>query len=168
MVKGLGLPALLRVQRLASTWDLEEAALIQWLWVGQRPAFQTSSQAVVMASGPGHTGCPLGVESQFCQQPVSHSDGPSPVCLRPEGGLNNHKHENVGSHQKKISHIQGQRRDPSKMVGWAKSHLESNLIPTRDAWRAQTKLCVHHDPGKEAMTPRFAGILSAAFSQHHF
>ena len=92
------------------------------------------------ASGPGHTGCPLRVESQFCRQPVSYSDGPSPVCLCPEGGLNNHQHENVGSHQKKIPHIQGQRRDPSKMVRWAKSHLESDLIPTRDAWRAQRRL----------------------------
>ena len=32
------------------------------------------------------------------------------------------------------------------MVGGAKSHLESNPIPTRDAQRAQTKPCVHQDP----------------------
>ena len=31
--------------------------------------------------------------------------------------LNNHRRENVGSHQKKIPYIQGQRRSPSKMVG---------------------------------------------------
>ena len=54
--------------------------------------------------------------------------------------LNSHQQENAGSHQKKIPHIQGQRRSPSKMVGGAKSHLESNPIPTRDAQRAQTNL----------------------------
>ena len=36
--------------------------------------------------------------------------------------------------------IQGQRRSLSKMVGGAKSCLESNPIPTRDAQRAQTYL----------------------------
>ena len=30
-----------------------------------------------------------------------------------------------------------------KMVGGVKLHLESNPIPTRDAWRAQTKPCAH-------------------------
>ena len=54
--------------------------------------------------------------------------------------LNNCQQENVGSHQKKIPHIQGQRRSPRKTVGGEKSHLESNAIPTRDAWRAQTNL----------------------------
>ena len=53
--------------------------------------------------------------------------------------------DNVGSHQKKIPHIQGQRRSPSKMVGGAKSHLESNPIAIRDARRAQTKLCAHQE-----------------------
>ena len=52
--------------------------------------------------------------------------------------MNNHQKENVGSHQKKIPHIQGQRRSPSKMVKGAKSRLESNPIPARDARRAQT------------------------------
>ena len=37
--------------------------------------------------------------------------------------LSNHHQENVGSHQKKIPHVQGQRRSPNKMVGGAKSHL---------------------------------------------
>ena len=32
------------------------------------------------------------------------------------------------------------------MVGGAKLCLESNLIPTRDAWRAQTKPHAHQDP----------------------
>ena len=53
--------------------------------------------------------------------------------------------ENVGFHQKKIPHVQGQRRSPSKMVGGAQSHLESNPIPARDAQRAQTKPCVHQE-----------------------
>ena len=54
--------------------------------------------------------------------------------------LNNRQQENVGSHQKKRPHVQGQRKSPSKMVGGAKSCLESNPIPTRDSWRAQTNL----------------------------
>ena len=33
------------------------------------------------------------------------------------------------------------------MVGGAKLHLESNLIPTRDAWKAQIKPCAHEYPG---------------------
>ena len=60
--------------------------------------------------------------------------------------LNNHPQENVRSHQKKISHIQGQWRSTSKMVGGAKSHLESNPIPARDSCRAQTKPCAHQYP----------------------
>ena len=61
--------------------------------------------------------------------------------------LNNHQQQNVGSHQKKIPHIQGQRQSPSKMVGGAKSHLESNPIHTRYALRAQIKpLCIPGDP----------------------
>ena len=47
---------------------------------------------------------------------------------------------------KKTSHVQRQRRSPSKMVGGAKSCLESNPIPARDTWRAKTKPCVHQDP----------------------
>ena len=37
----------------------------------------------------------------------------------------------------------GKRRNPNKMVGGVKSHLESNTIPTRDTQRAQTQSCVH-------------------------
>ena len=59
--------------------------------------------------------------------------------------LNNHQQENVGSHQKGILHIQGQRRGPSKMIGGAKSCLESNPLPTRDEQRAQTKPCMHQE-----------------------
>ena len=54
--------------------------------------------------------------------------------------LSNRWQKNVGSHQKKIPHIKGKRRSPSKMVGGVKSSLESNPIPARDAWRAQTNL----------------------------
>ena len=39
-----------------------------------------------------------------------------------------------------VPHIQGQRRSPNKMVGGAKSCLESNTMPARDAHRAQTYL----------------------------
>ena len=39
-----------------------------------------------------------------------------------------------------ISSRMGQRIIPNKMVGGAKSHLESNPIPIRDAQRAQTNL----------------------------
>ena len=39
-----------------------------------------------------------------------------------------------------IPHIHGQRRSPSKTVGGAKSHLEANPIPSREAQRAQTNL----------------------------
>ena len=53
--------------------------------------------------------------------------------------------ENVGSHQKKKLHIQGQRRSTREKVGVVKSHLESNPIPARDAWRAQTKPCGHQE-----------------------
>ena len=48
--------------------------------------------------------------------------------------------------KKKILHIQEQRRSPRKTLRGAKSHLESNIIPARDAWRAQTKPCGHQDP----------------------
>ena len=54
--------------------------------------------------------------------------------------LNNRQLENVGSHQKRIPHVQGQRRSPSKIVGGVNLCLESNPIPTRDSQRAQTNL----------------------------
>ena len=50
-----------------------------------------------------------------------------------------------GCEQRKIPHVQGQRRIPRKIVGGAKSQLESNPIPARDTRRAQTKPCVHQD-----------------------
>ena len=60
--------------------------------------------------------------------------------------LNNHWQQNVGSHQKKIPYVQGQRKSPNKMVGGVKSHLESSPVPARDAQRTQMKPCVHQDP----------------------
>ena len=42
--------------------------------------------------------------------------------------------------EKKIPHIQGQRRRPREMIGRAKLHLESNPIPSRDGRRAHTHL----------------------------
>ena len=47
---------------------------------------------------------------------------------------------------KKIPQVQGQRRSLSKMLGGAKSLLESNLIPARDAQRTQAKPCAHYNP----------------------
>ena len=87
--------------------------------------------------------CPT--SHQIVEQKDMHSSSPSrtPKLQKP---LNDHWQENVGSHQKKILHVQGQRRSPNQMVGRAKSCLDSNPISTRDACRAQTKLCVHQDP----------------------
>ena len=48
--------------------------------------------------------------------------------------LNNRQLENVGSHQKRIPHVQGQRRSPSKIVGGVKCSEGSH------------KPCVHQDP----------------------
>ena len=45
--------------------------------------------------------------------------------------LTNHWQENVGSHQKRIPYVQGQRRSPSKTVRGVKLHLELNPIPAR-------------------------------------
>ena len=61
--------------------------------------------------------------------------------------LNNYQQENVGPRLEKIPHIQGQRRSPSEMVGGVISHLELNPLPSRVAQSAQTKPCVHQDPG---------------------
>ena len=44
------------------------------------------------------------------------------------------------SNFEEISHLQGQRRRPSKIVGDTKSHLKSNTIAIRDTQRAQIYL----------------------------
>ena len=66
--------------------------------------------------------------------------------------LNNHWQENVGSHWKKIPHIQGQRRSPNKMVGGAKSRLESNPIPARDLWEGSNKILCTPGPSDPTET----------------
>ena len=67
--------------------------------------------------------------------------------------LNNHRQENVGSHQKKISRAWGQRRSCNKTVEGVQSHLKSNLRPTSDAWRVQTKPRGARTQGKEPWPP---------------
>ena len=54
--------------------------------------------------------------------------------------LNSRRQENVGSHQKNIRHIQGQRRSLSKMVGGVKSHLEQTF--QRHSEGSNQNLCV--------------------------
>ena len=44
-------------------------------------------------------------------------------------------------------YVKGQRKSPNKMVGEAKSHVETNPLPARDTQRAQTNPCVPQDPG---------------------
>ena len=45
------------------------------------------------------------------------------------------------------------RRSPSKMLGGVKLCLESNPIHAKDVQRAQTKPCVHQDPGERSSDP---------------
>ena len=49
---------------------------------------------------------------------------------------------------KKDTPHEGQRRSSNKTVGGVQSCLKSDLIPTRDARRVQTKPRVHQNPGK--------------------
>ena len=62
-----------------------------------------------------------------------------------------------------IAHIQGQRRSLNKTVGGAKSCLESNPIPTRDAQKAQTYLVStrtqrpHRDPPELCLSVSWGG-----------
>ena len=58
--------------------------------------------------------------------------------------LNNHPGECLIP-PKKDTPIQRQRRSPQKMVGGAKSYLESNPMPARATWRVQTKTCVQQE-----------------------
>ena len=62
--------------------------------------------------------------------------------------LNNHRQENVRSHQKIIPHIQ--RKNPNKIVGRTQSCLKSNFRHTRETRRVETKHCAHQDPGKRS------------------
>ena len=81
--------------------------------------------------------------------------------------LNSCRQENAGSHQKNVPHIQGQSRSPIKMIWGAKVCLESNPIPTRDAWRAQTKPCVHQDPETPKRVRQTCLWMSACFLRRH-
>ena len=53
--------------------------------------------------------------------------------------------KNVGSHQKDTQCPRAKEK-PQEDGRRGKIMLESNPIPTRDTWRAQTKPCVHQDP----------------------
>ena len=77
---------------------------------------------------------------------------------------NNHQQENVGSNQKKIPHMQGQRTSPSKMIGRAKSHLESHPILTRDDWRAQTKCTCTRKPHIAWVRPAYECLSVSCWS----
>ena len=48
--------------------------------------------------------------------------------------------------KKRYPTSKGKGEAPNKMVGGVKSHLESNPIPSRDAWRPQAEPCVYQDP----------------------
>ena len=74
---------------------------------------------------------------------------------------------------KKIPHVQGPRRSPSKMAVGVKLHLESNPLPTRDAQRAQTNLVCnrtqrhHRDLSQKcAWVTALAGFKRYIYSQH--
>ena len=66
--------------------------------------------------------------------------------------LNKNQQEYVGSYQKKDTPCPRQRWRPNKTVGEVKSHLESNLRPTSDARRAQTKPYALQNPRKGSVT----------------
>ena len=48
--------------------------------------------------------------------------------------------------KKRYPTSKGKGEAPKKMVGGVKSHLESNPIPSRDAWRPQAEPCVYQYP----------------------
>ena len=52
------------------------------------------------------------------------------------------------------------------MTGGAKSCLKSNPIPTRDAQRTQTKLCVHQDPGTIQETEPYLPLSECLLQSH--
>ena len=47
------------------------------------------------------------------------------------------------------------KEKPQQTVGGAKSHLESNATPTREARRAQTKSSVHQETPQRLIRPAF-------------
>ena len=53
------------------------------------------------------------------------------------------------------------------MVGGVKLPLESNPIPTRDAWRAQTKPCAHQDPETpQSLSQTYLGVFECLLQRH--
>ena len=65
------------------------------------------------------------------------------------------RQENVGPHQNQISHVQGQRRSPSKMVGGEKSCLESNPIHTERLGGLKQNLVCTRRPHRDWVRPAF-------------
>ena len=96
------------------------------------------------------------LQEGLCHTQVCCTQSPSP-CSRPQlihtstGDTQtlNHRQEIVGSHQKMISLIQGQRRNPGKMVGGVKLHLEQNFIPAGDTQWSQIKPCVFQETHRD-------------------
>ena len=72
--------------------------------------------------------------------------------------LNNSRLETVGSNQIKIFHIQGPRRNPSKMAGGAKSCLESNPLPARHS-KGSIKPCATQDPESPQRLSQIGSLL---------
>ena len=74
------------------------------------------------------------------------------------------------SGQEEIPDIQGQRRSSSKMVGGAKSCLESNPTPTRDAQRLKLTLCTPgpRDPRETGIVPGIQQYIINIFIMSHF
>ena len=58
--------------------------------------------------------------------------------------LDNHQQENVGSYQKETSLTRAKGK-PQKDGRRGDRCLDSNPIPTRDVWGAQTKPCLHQN-----------------------
>ena len=68
------------------------------------------------------------------------------------------------SSHEEIPHTQWQRRNPSKMVGGANLHLESNPTPARDAQRAQTYLVHPGTPQRLRQTCVWASSVEVSVS----
>ena len=95
--------------------------------------------------------CPL---SGWCHPAISSSVVPFSSCPQSLPAS-----ESFGSHQKKIPCVHRLRRSPNKMVGGVQLHLKSNLRPAGDAWRVQTKPCVHPGPRERSSDPAFECLL---------
>ena len=63
--------------------------------------------------------------------------------------LNNRQQENVGPHEKRTPHVQGKRRHPRKMVGGAKSDLESHPTCISDSRGSKQTLVCSRKPHRD-------------------